>query len=82
MIKMSYENRIVFYLTSINESILLLYELILLLLSPPPVTAGQIQGLFHSHTLQQQQTPPPAYSYSLIPDGQYVQVNIQNKCST
>jgi hypothetical protein len=44
---------------------------------------GQIQYLFHPHALQQQQQPPPsANPYSLTPDGQYVQVNIQNNYST
>jgi hypothetical protein len=42
---------------------------------------GQIQYIFPAHALQQQQQqqPPPSTNpYSLTPDGQYVQVNIQN----
>jgi hypothetical protein len=41
---------------------------------------GQIQYLFPAHALQQQQQQPTLHtnSYSLTPDGQYVQVNIQN----
>ena len=40
---------------------------------------GQIQYLFPAHALQQQQQPPPppTNSYSITPDGQYVQVKIE-----
>jgi len=42
--------------------------------------SGQIQYIFPTHALQQQQQqqPPLTNPYPLTPDGQYVQVNIEN----